>query len=260
MPTIEENVAYWTAYEWSKAGDEWSAAWGDSASLWAGTLMPRLSGLLPTGHILEIAPGYGRVTQYLIRFADRLTAVDLAPRCIRACRRRLRSYRRWWGGRRFRGYVNDGRSLAMVPAGSVDLVVSWDSLVHAEADVVREYLRQLADKLRPGGAGLLHHSNMGAYEQPGGGLSVENPHWRAATMSAAKFRAYCAEFGLSCLNQELIPWGGEALNDCLSLFTRPRSGGPGARPPETRVSENRQFWDEARRMKDLRAAYRIPGE
>lgn len=254
MPTIEQNLDYWRRYEWPQGGDEWSGAWGDSANLWAATLMPRLAGFLPAGHILEIAPGYGRVTQYLIRFTDRLTIVDLVPKCVDHCKRRFRGQLGWGA---FRAHVNDGRSLAMVADNSINLAVSWDSLVHAEADVLREYARQLATKLRPGGVGLLHHSNIGAYEAAGGGLSVKNEHWRAESMSAAKFRAYCEEFGLLCLNQELIPWGGDVLNDCLSFFARPK---PGIKPRETRIVENREFWNEAWRMKDIRNVFSVPGE
>jgi hypothetical protein len=51
-------------------------------------------------------------------------------------------------------HVNDGRSLAAVADGSVDLIFSFDSLVHVEADVMLAYLEQLAHKLTPHGIGF----------------------------------------------------------------------------------------------------------
>ena len=74
-------------------------------------------------------------------------------RCVEACRERFKE------DTHIRYAVNDGRSLEMVEEGSVDLVVSWDSLVHCEMDTISAYLRQLKTKLKPGGMGFIHHSN-----------------------------------------------------------------------------------------------------
>ena len=60
-------------------------------------------------------------------------------------------------------HVNDGKSLAMVPDESVNFAFSFDSLVHADLDVLRAYLVELRNKLSPDGVAFLHHSNIGAY-------------------------------------------------------------------------------------------------
>jgi hypothetical protein len=46
----------------------------------------------------------------------------------------------------------------MIADGSIDLAFSFDSLVHAEADVLSFYLAQLATKLRSDGVAFIHHS------------------------------------------------------------------------------------------------------
>jgi hypothetical protein len=51
----------------------------------------------------------------------------------------------------------------MIPDHSVDFAFSFDSLLHVEADLIEAYLNQLAVKLKPTGAGLIHHSNIGTY-------------------------------------------------------------------------------------------------
>ena len=83
--------------------------------------------------------------------------VDLTERCIEACKERFSA------DSHITYYVNDGKSLAMIPDDSVDFVFSFDALVHVEADVIKAYLSQLALQLKPDGVGFIHHSNIGAY-------------------------------------------------------------------------------------------------
>ncbi len=215
-PNIHGNRNYWTRYDWPEAGDEWSKPWGGSDALWFSGILPRLHPFLPAGHVLEIAPGFGRVTNHLRRYCRKLTIVDLVPKCIDACRERFKD------DTHIAYVVNDGRSLEAVADNSVDLCVSWDSLVHVEHETVREYLRQLRTKLRPGGVGFIHHSNLGVHAADLKG--DEGPHilgGRRPSMTAEKFRNDCKEFGLRCLSQEIVPWTGAGLwLDSFSLFMR----------------------------------------
>src|SRR5262245_15107578 len=128
MPTIQQNIGSWSTYNWTNAGDEWSGAWGNTDFLWWGALYPRIAACLPAATILEIAPGYGRFTQYLKNFCERLILVDLTERCILACQERFADETH------LTYHVNDGKSLAMIPDYSIDFVFSFDSLVHVEAD------------------------------------------------------------------------------------------------------------------------------
>ena len=236
MPSIEQNKTQWTHYEWSERGDEWSQVWGGTAYLWWGALYPRLMRFLPAGVILEIAPGFGRITRYLKDQCRRLVVVDLTERCIEACRARFRDERH------ISYHVNDGRSLAMVADASVDFAISFDSLVHADPDVLRAYLAELARKLTPAGVAFLHHSNLGAFrDAETGQLPFPNQHWRSETMSAELFREMCAESGLRCASQEIVNWGGAELHDCFSVFVRDPA--PSGKPCDVR--ENPNFMTEA---------------
>ena len=219
MPTVEENLAAWNdGYDWVQEGDEWSAGWGGADAQWFGCLFPRLRHLLPAGTVLEIAPGHGRWTEYLAQHCDRLVGVDLSGSCVEVCRQRFA------GRENLEFFVNDGRSLDMVENASVDLVFSFDSLVHVELDVLRSYLEQIALKLGPGGSAFLHHSNAGEYLGEFEGwdrLSAEEVadleasgsrpprHWRAMSVTAALVREIAADVGLHCTGQEIVNWGGE---------------------------------------------------
>jgi len=219
MPSAHENREHWTTHDWPQGGDEWSVAWGSSRALWYGTLLPRIHFALPARHLLEIAPGFGRVTEFLLAHCDAYTGVDLTPKCVEACRERFA------GVAKARFELTDGRSLDALADGSVDLAVSWDSLVHADPEVLESYAHALAQKLAPGGRAFLHHSNLGAFADPATGApTVENPHWRDPRMSAGLLARFALEAGLALDGQELVQWGSATPVDCLSWLSRPLAG------------------------------------
>jgi 2-polyprenyl-3-methyl-5-hydroxy-6-metoxy-1,4-benzoquinol methylase len=243
MPSLGQNLDVWNdQYLWPQEGDEWSAQFGGTEAMWWFAVYPRIHRFLPAPTILEIAPGKGRWTQFLKAQCQSMIAVDISEKCIEHCRARFAS------DRHVKFHVNDGGSLAAVPDGSIDFVFSFDSLVHAEKEVIEGYLVQLERKLTANGVGLIHHSNIGAY--PGrlaimqyyrrlpialrahvlteanmeAILSINIAGWRATSMTAALFRPYCEKAGLKCISQELINWvKGRCLVDSISVFTRPGS-------------------------------------
>jgi len=235
MPTFEWNRSTWNGtYDWSQAGEEWSKNWGGSECQWYGSILPRIVRFLPAPRLLEIAPGFGRWTRFLLRNCEGFTGVDLSDRCIEFCRERFSGY----PNALF--HVNDGRSLSEVEDKSIDFVFSFDSLVHAEADILEEYIRDIARILKPSGAGFVHHSNLGAYPP-----ETPSPHMRSRSMTADKFAGYCEATGLVCVSQEIVNWGQSELIDCLSTFTP--QGSRWARPC-VRV-ENARFMLEAELLK-----------
>ena len=245
-------------YDWKDAGEEWSAPWGTSAAQWFGAILPRIRAFLPAETILEIAPGFGRWTYYLKDYCQELWIVDRAEKCIEECRRRFAV------DSHVRCYVNDGRSLSMIPDASIDFMFSFDSFVHTDREVVEAYLCELGTKLKPGGKGFIHHSNFGEYanslrERLPPALTkllikaeiLDWAHHRNPSMSADLFRSLCAQHGLYCLSQELVNWRGRRLIDCMSLFVRSDS----APQNPTQIVRNPNFMREAAR---IRRQWRAP--
>jgi SAM-dependent methyltransferase len=278
VATISENQKVWTNRTWKQQGDDWSRGWGGTELLWWGTILPRIHAFVPTETILEIAPGFGRCTQFLSDVCQHLSVVDLTEKCIEACKQRFSS------SHHINYYVNDGKSLDMIPDKSIDFVFSYDSLVHAEADVVEAYLSQLTRKLKPNGVGFIHHSNLGAYVSRSTGKlhfyidnKLDGSNWRGESMTAKLFEEYCKNVGMQCISQEIIvlypessiKWGhprgplqqsvsqkmidryGRVLNDCFSLFTQKSS--VWARP--NKVLVNKKFWDEVKNLSRLSQLY-----
>src|SRR5688572_17310986 len=195
VPTIAANADRWTKHDWVGRGDEWSPGGSHAGTdlLWWRTLLPRIRTLLPARRILEIGPGYGRWTDYLRTSCEHLIAIDVTPACIESCRERFA------GDPRLEFHVNDGTSLDAAGTGSVDFVFSFDSLVHAEGDVLDRYVEQFARILAPDGAVFVHHSNLGAFVDPETHdvqRYVTKRHWRAATMTARRMREASRRAGL----------------------------------------------------------------
>ena len=220
MANVNSNERVWSEYDWSKRGDEWSRGWGGPDYHWWTMLYPRVREFLPTGTVVEIAPGYGRWTQYLLPFCERLIGVDVAANCVEACRERFA------GVSHASFEKNDGLTLNAVGDGEVDFALSMDSLVHCDGAIVQAYVGELARKLSADGVAFLHHSNLEHYVDPATGeLPFENLTWRGKSMSARLFGEYCREAGLLCIGQELVRWAKrqDFYSDCFSMLTRPES-------------------------------------
>lgn len=252
MPTVAANRHHWDShYDWRSRGDEWSQPWGTVAGQWYGTILPRIHRTLPAATILEIACGYGRWTRYLKDWCEHLIVVDLSETCVAACKERFSDI----GNIEY--HTNDGMSLAMIADRSVNLVFSFDSLVHADATVMSAYLKEIHRILCDDGTAFLHHSNLGEFgawyprirrwplcERLLTRLNLLNDfrHWRDPGVSARLVTHLARQHGLQCVTQELIRWRDSATHiDCLSTIVKGDSSM--ARPTE--VFRNGSFMQEA---------------
>jgi len=261
---IKTNLKLWNEkYNWANEGEEWSTAWGGSAMEWYGSILPRIHSFVPAGTILEIGPGFGRWTKFLIYLCKKLILVDLSEKCIQACKNKFGEHLN------ILYYVNDGKSLEMIPDDSIDFVFSFDSLVHAEEDVIELYLNQLQRKITKEGFGFIHHANIGEYRtyfqlieripirtrQLLKRVSIieKDDHRRAYSMTARKFRTSAEKAGLRIISQEIINWGTKRLIDCISIFVRKDSNliYPGI------VKRNKDFMKEVGYINELSMLYEL---
>jgi Methyltransferase domain len=269
MPSVEWNESMWgRTYPWPTQGEEWSAEWGGSETQWFASILPRIGKFLPAKLLLEIAPGYGRWTSYLLPACDKYVGVDLSETCVNACKQRFST------AENANFFATDGKSLSMVADQSVDFVFSFDSLVHVEADVIDAYMVELSRVLAPNGIGFIHHSNLGAHlpslrvarllakaarRVPLARQALTNSgiigwnHMRAESMTAERFAIACSKAGRVCVGQEIIDWGdiGRKTIDCLSLVAR-----PGSRWARAKVTvSNPNFMDEAFSAQRIASVY-----
>ena len=139
MPDVaNEKREYDEFYQWPEWGHEWSQAWGSADDQWVGTIHRRIFRLLPTRSVLEIGPGFGRWTPYLISHCSRYYAIDIAERAVAHCRR---AYGALAGRPAF--LLGDGYTLAGIADGSISLVFSFDTLVHADLACLTAYGKEI---------------------------------------------------------------------------------------------------------------------
>lgn len=162
--TVHNNLVQWDARDpWTGDGDAWDGqarACGVPYADWKAGIMARYLPLFPRqGTIVEIGPGHGRWSEFLVDHAGLLVLCDIAPNCLDACRQRLT------GRGRLRTHLARSADLPADLTTAVDAIWSYDCLVHVAAEECRSYLAEIARVLRPGGVAVLHHAG-----GPTGGL------------------------------------------------------------------------------------------
>lgn len=232
---------------------------------WHGTILPRIRAFLPVHTILEIAPGFGRWTEFLKDYCANLVVVDHSEKCIKACQERFAD------SSHIIYFVNDGKSLDMIPDNTIDFIFSFDSLVHAEDTIISTYVSQFPRKLKHNGVAFIHHSNLGEYSSylrmqsivskiPKllgvlvrlGILDDARSGWRDPSMTARRMQSYAEENGLQCISQELVTWRTKrALIDCISTISKRDS----IWFRDNEVFKNVFFMEEARNLLNLSRLY-----
>ena len=208
---IEEQKFWGQEENWINGGHEWSSQFGTTENLWNHHLFEDLKEFR-NKKILEIAPGFGRITQFLSILAKELLVIDLNPLCIQKTREKL-------GHHVLAYFVGDGKSLSQVRNQSQDLVYSFDSFVHMHKNVIDDYLKEIHRVLVPGGKGIIHHSNLW-----GGSDNSFNNHAGRSNMTQEVFKELVESHGMKIIEQKPIQispgneyWGGI---DIISIFEK----------------------------------------
>jgi SAM-dependent methyltransferase len=220
-------------------------AWGTSYAQWTACLYPRCFSFLK-GRVLEIASGYGRWTQFLRLHCESLIGIDTSTDYVEYCRERFKNQPN------LEFHTNNGLTFSMLPNESIDFAFSFDSVVYVDASRMFSYVRELARVLKPDGIAFIHHSNVETtrfpcFEQLKSRVTQvpSNKGRRASSMSALKMQKFAEQSGLSCIQQELIPWlDTSKLCECISTLVNA--------PNRECVSlKNYRFMEEAAAIKRI---------
>lgn len=139
------------------------------------------SHISPETTVLEIGPGGGRWTRYLLE-AKLVYAVDYHEELLEELRKTVRS-----GNVRF--IRNNGTDFPGVPAASVDFVFSFGTFVHLDIDLIEAYLRNLRPVLKQDANVVLHYSDKTKpLAQANAGFSENDPDRMRRLVQAGGYR------------------------------------------------------------------------
>ena len=207
---IDEQRLWNDEHMWENDGHEWSKSFGTTENLWNNYLFDDIKEFRGK-KILEIAPGYGRITQFLSILAGELIVIDLNENCINKTREKL-------GHHVSEYYVNNGNDLIQISDNSQDLVFSYDSFVHIHKNVIDDYLKEIHRVLKPGGKAFIHHS----WLYLGNDYSFKNIAGRA-DMNPDLFKSLVEKNNMTVVEQKTIKfnplsnWDG---TDSITIFTK----------------------------------------
>lgn len=106
------------------------------------------------GVMLEIGPGGGRFTSFLIDRCTRIIAADTSPAMLKLLKKRFE------GDGRLQPILLDGSGVPQVADRSLDTAFSWGVFVHLQHWDVFNYFTELKRTLKPGGKAIIQTANM----------------------------------------------------------------------------------------------------
>jgi hypothetical protein len=110
----------------------------------------------------------------------------------------------------------------MIEDQSCDFVFSFDSLVHAELNVLESYIPEILRVLKKDGMAFIHHSNAGEHFKD----VPDIPGWRARDVTALLVKDLIEGSGGFIWVQEKINWDTNECLDSLTLFSKKKCENP----------------------------------
>jgi SAM-dependent methyltransferase len=182
MNSLSANKLIWENWNWNANGDEWTLSPEWKTSVVKTFIDPYFA---DCGVVLEIGPGAGRWTEYLIARARQLIGIDISRACVAACRNRFPSAT---------FEVGNGKDIAGIPPASIDAIWSFDVFVHINGAEFSSYVEEFHRVLKPGGLVVIHHGSIGG----------SNGGWRS-NVTDAMVREFMAANGFH-IEKQVHSW------------------------------------------------------
>ena len=209
--SVEENKKLWNEWDWSKKGEEWTidvkGYKGLDPEVWKNNLIKEvmLKYIKKNSNILEIGPGGGRWTEFLIKLAKNLVIADITEKCLEICKERFSSEKNI-------EYKLIQKSLEFLEDNSINYIWSYDVFVHINPTDIEKYIKEFSRILVGGGLAIIHHS--GEYSN----FDDMKKGWRTF-MGKDNFARIVNKYGLKMIiqDEESVHKPG----DVISIFMKP---------------------------------------
>lgn len=106
--------------------------------------------------ILDLSIGHGRMTNTFLDISEKVIGVDVNQENIDFCHERFRIDSRY---QKTCFIHNNGLDLQGIADSSITFVICWDSMVHFDWDVIRNYLKEFYRVMNKDSYAFIHHSN-----------------------------------------------------------------------------------------------------
>lgn len=208
MPDLEWNKQKWTSHAKEhiakKEFDTYGYHWGDPEKL-SGLNKIKKKFINPyineSQAALEIGPGGGRWTQYLLDFKI-VYCVDINDIMFELLREKF-------DNKNIKFIKNDGTNFPEVPNNSIEYVFSFGTFVHLEPLFILEYLKNLKPKLAPNANVVIQYSDKNKkVAKENKGFSQNNPD---------VMRAIVLYLGYQILEEDLS----SLIHSSVMRFTNP---------------------------------------
>jgi ubiquinone/menaquinone biosynthesis C-methylase UbiE len=102
-------------------------------------------------NLLEIAPGFGRLTKLLFDYCENLYAIDLNETCINFCKNNFPKG----------NFILTNGKMIPFKDNFFDFIVCYDSMVHFHSDIIYLYMQEISRVLKNNSYAVLHHAANG---------------------------------------------------------------------------------------------------
>lgn len=150
--SVSQNRLTWNKWNWNELGEEWTKSQG-----WKDKLVNEIiQKLIPeNSSIIEIGPGGGRWSEYLLKKASVLDLVDISEKCLELC------HQRFGNNSELRYNLINEVKFNFAEDNSIDVVFSYDVFVHIDKEQITQYFTEFERVLKSTGRIILHYSKVG---------------------------------------------------------------------------------------------------
>lgn len=166
---------------------------------------------------MDFACGRGRIANILKDKYKELLLCDVSTEALDFCKKRFEDSSKIQ-------YIQSESEQLKIQEKSLDLIYSWDAMVHFNYKMLDTYISEFSRLLKKDGYCIIHHSNLeacidnGFYDVPASENFSENIHWRAK-VSKNDVKKIAHRNGFIILEQIPINWGVENL-DCITVLRK----------------------------------------
>ena len=152
LNSLTQNKEVWENYDWNQFGEEWNPS-----EKWKEEFIEKIiyKNIKSNSIILEVGPGAGRWTDYLIKLSNKLILVEVSNKCLDICKKKYKDYDN------VEYFLLEEINLRFISDCSVDYIFSFDVFVHIDKREIVKYFSEFKRVLTEEGLLIFHYSKVG---------------------------------------------------------------------------------------------------